>query len=69
MCILPGMGPVPVSIIYRYTDTDRLAQVRSAGIGDSLRSSMLKCLIHSAQSSVVLLCEASPAVLNRRSLT
>lgn len=46
-----------------------LAQVRKAGEGDSLRSWMLKCLIHSAQSSLVLRWEASPAVRNRPSLT
>lgn len=46
-----------------------LAQVRKAGEGDSFRSWMLKCLIHSAQSSLVLLWEASPAVRNRPSLT
>lgn len=46
-----------------------LAQVLNAGEGDSLRSSMLKCRIHSAQSSLVLRCEASPAVRKRPSLT
>lgn len=46
-----------------------LAQVRKAGDGDSLRSAILKCLIHSAQSSLVLLWEASPALRNRTSLT
>ena len=46
-----------------------LAQVRRAGEGDSFSSWMLKCLIHSAQSSLVLRWEASPAVRNRPSLT
>jgi len=46
-----------------------LAQVRNAGEGDSLSSSILKCLIHSAQSSLVLRWEASPAVRKRPSFT